>query len=121
MSTVGHPLSDLCNLLTPLYTAGEAAAGVRATPGFLAGPTTAGVPTAAEVVGRYGRASGYDAGGELAWGMAFGLFRLAAVCQGIAARQAARQASSAQARRYLAELAWRLAREAGARGARERL
>jgi hypothetical protein len=46
------------------------------------------------------------------------MFRLAAVAQGIAARVAARQASSAQAKEYagsrsaLAEMAWRLVEEA---------
>ena len=50
----------------------------------------------------------------VAWGMAFMAFRSAAVCQGIAARIAARQASSARAAEYakdrgaLADFAWEM-------------
>lgn len=127
MATVGHPLSDLCNLLTLFYTARDPATGRHAKPGFLPGQTP-GLPTADEVVAWYAQASGYDARADLAWGMAFSIFKLAAVCQGIAARYAARQASSEQARQYaatrepLAELAWKLVREADRRdGERGRL
>ena len=54
----------------------------------------------------------------MAWALAFSVFRLAAVCQGIAARVATRQASSAEARRYaavmapLADVAWDMVRRA---------
>ena len=50
--------------------------------------------------------------------MAFNIFRLAAVCQGIAARYAVRQASSAQAKSHaearmpLGQVAWLLAQDA---------
>ncbi|KAM4054963.1 phosphotransferase enzyme family protein [Hirsutella rhossiliensis] len=125
MSTVGHPLSDVCNFLTLFYTAKDPATGRHSSQGFLPGRTP-GLPTADEVVAWYAQASGYDPRAELAWGMAFSIFKLAAVCQGIAARYAARQASSEQARQYaatrgpLAELAWKLVQEAG-RGRGERL
>lgn len=67
----------------------------------------------------YTEASGYDPRPELAWGMAFSIWKLAGVCQGIAARRAARQASSEQAKQYadtrapLAEFAWKLVQQAG--------
>ena len=62
------------------------------------------------------------AGPEMAWALAFSVFRLAAVCQGIAARVATRQASSAEARRYaaamtpLAGVAWDMVQRAQAGG-----
>jgi aminoglycoside phosphotransferase (APT) family kinase protein len=54
---------------------------------------------------------------EFAWARAFNMFRQACICQGIAARVAARQASSDEARKYadaivpLAELAWKFTEE----------
>ncbi|KAG7117091.1 Acyl-CoA dehydrogenase family member 11 like protein [Verticillium longisporum] len=111
MSTVGHPLSDLCNLSTQFFTASRD--GVNAHRGFLPGATP-GLPDAAQVVRWYADGSGYDPAAELGWGMAFNVFRLSAVCQGIAARYARRQASSEKAKQYsetrapLAEFAWEL-------------
>lgn len=125
MATVGHPLSDVCNLLTQFYTArqpgarGDGGAGDGLLPG-----RTAGLPTPEQAVEWYVAVSGYDVRAELAWGMAFNVFRLAAVCQGIAARYAVRQASSAKAQSYmaargpLAEFAWQLAQEAAGQGPR---
>ncbi|KAJ0349011.1 hypothetical protein COL154_005170 [Colletotrichum chrysophilum] len=113
MSTVGHPLSDLCNFLTPYFTASRGNSGVYAHEGFLAGATP-GLPSVEEIVGWYGAEAGWDPAPELNWGMAFNVFRLSAVLQGIAARAAQGQASSEQAKRYavtrgpLAEFAWEL-------------
>ncbi|PFH60625.1 hypothetical protein XA68_10636 [Ophiocordyceps unilateralis] len=117
MSTIGHPLSDVCNFLTHFYTAAQPQMGRFSAKGFLPGQTP-GLPTAEQMVRWYGEASGYDPSRDLTWGMAFNIFRAAAVAQGIAARQATRQASSEQAREYaaargaLAELAWKLVQEA---------
>ncbi|KAK7753689.1 hypothetical protein SLS62_004311 [Diatrype stigma] len=114
MSTVGHPLSDLANLLHPFYGAG---------PEISSGSTTAkekdpvsvpeGLPTPSTIVAWYGAAAGWEVPeAEMAWATAFSVFRLSAICQGIAARVATRQASSAEARRHaeamgpLAERAW---------------
>lgn len=111
MSTVGHPLSDLCNILTPFFTASHG--GVNAHPEFLAGATP-GLPQPAQLVRWYAQTSGWDPTSELNWGMAFNMFRSSAICQGIAARLAQRQASSEQAKRHadtrgpLAEVAWHL-------------
>ncbi|KKA30761.1 hypothetical protein TD95_002604 [Thielaviopsis punctulata] len=134
MSTIGHPLSDLCNFLTKFALAGLpdvlTSVGLKledirlltnnnfaATPdpGFLPGATP-GLPTIEDIVQWYAGLSGYDPriGNELAYGMAFNIFRLAAICHGIAARYAKRQASSAKAKenseqRYMmAEFAWAL-------------
>ena len=52
-------------------------------------PLTAaeGFPTRAEVIERYARATGFDVS-DAAWYQAFAFFKLAVVCQGIAARAA---------------------------------
>lgn len=129
MSTIGHPLSDLANMTTPFYTASLDGSKVHSShKGFLPGATP-GLPTKEEVAELYFStiASGSSPSPlvkvsnspeererELAWAQAFNIFRLAAICQGIAARQAARQASSAMAKKYgeartpLAEFAWEL-------------
>lgn len=130
MSTVGHPLSDLSNLLTPYFTAKlDPAKSVNVHPGFKP-RATRGLPTPEEVTRLYfsvtepGTKSTLELSlaqdhvvqrkRELQWAQAFNIFRLAAICQGIAARQAGRQASSEKARRYgdardpLADFAWEL-------------
>ncbi|KAK4127102.1 APH-domain-containing protein [Parathielavia appendiculata] len=147
MSTIGHPLSDISNLLTPYFTAGlDPRRSVNVHPGFLP-RATRGLPTPDEITTLYfsvassaspssssleltlnnpgGRLDSVDSGDakrELQWAQAFNIFRLAAICQGIAARQAGRQASSEQARRYgdargpLAEFAWELVQSARSGG-----
>ncbi|KAI1660821.1 acyl-CoA dehydrogenase family member 11 [Daldinia decipiens] len=137
MSTIGHPLSDLANLLNPFYLVSlsqlpsfapsspskdgvpsqtEAIAAIT-NAGFLPGATP-GLPTPATVLSWYAAAAGWDPRpDEVAWACAFSVFRLAAICQGIAARVATRQASSADARRHaaalrpLGEFAWELVRK----------
>lgn len=118
MSTIGHPLSDVCNFITQYYLArspGTSASGGSA--GFLPGKTP-GLPQPDQILQWYTEISGYDPRPELSWGAAFNIFKLAGVCQGIAARYAVRQASSAKAKQHadtrglLAELAWVLAQEA---------
>jgi hypothetical protein len=150
MSTIGHPLSDISNLLTPYFTARlDPRRSVNVHPGFLP-RATRGLPTPDEITALYfsvvdaapppsaspsssaslelSLASSSssqpptDRKRELQWAQAFNIFRLAAICQGIAARQAGRQASSEQARRYgdartpLAEFAWVLVQTARAGG-----
>ncbi|KAL2113845.1 hypothetical protein VUR80DRAFT_1970 [Thermomyces stellatus] len=113
MSTTGHPLSDLSNLLTPFTTSSLPQSSHLLSPAFEPGRTP-GLPTREHLLALYASLTSYDPrqGGEVAWGAAFNLFRLAAVCQGIAARHAVRQASSAKAavhaaeRKPLAEVAW---------------
>lgn len=130
MSTIGHPLSDLSNLITPYFTARlDPRKSISVHPGFLP-RATRGLPTPEEITQLYfsvtdpgakstlelslGQDQQDQRRRELQWAQAFNIFRLAAICQGIAARQAGRQASSEKARRHgdargpLAEFAWEL-------------
>ncbi|OAA56605.1 Protein kinase-like domain protein [Niveomyces insectorum RCEF 264] len=118
MSTRGHPLSDLTNLMTPFQTAHLAGTIHNGHPKFVPG-VLPGLPTPDEIVAMYAAEAGWTpTPSELRWAAAFNIFRQAAICQGIAARVAARQASSeiahayANARAPLAELAWQLIQEA---------
>ena len=117
MSTVGHPLSDVCNLMMLFYQAKDPNATMHDMSGFLPGRTP-GLPQPDQIMAWYTEVSGYDPRREVSWGMAFCIFKLAAICQGIAARYAARQASSEKAKQHavirtpLAELAWSLAQQA---------
>jgi aminoglycoside phosphotransferase (APT) family kinase protein len=109
MSTVGHPLSDLANILNGFYT-------ISIRPGYLSSSfnpgVTPGIPTVQDIVSWYAGAAGWDPSPELNWAMAFSIFRSSAISQGIAARVARRQATSEQAMHYvnafkpLGELAW---------------
>ncbi|KAK3695315.1 kinase-like domain-containing protein [Podospora appendiculata] len=149
MSTIGHPLSDLSNLLTPYFTARlDPSKAVNVHPGFLP-RATRGLPTPDEITRLYysvvdpqtksalelslhnsqKSADDQERKRELQWAMSFSMFRLAAICQGIAARQAGRQASSEKARRYgearapLARFAWELVQavQPGAESGKPRL
>ncbi|KAK1758241.1 kinase-like domain-containing protein [Echria macrotheca] len=144
MSTIGHPLSDISNLLTPYFTARlDPRKSINVHPGFKP-RATRGLPTPDEITTLYfsvanptPRAAGSSSSLELSlseadqdrerrrelqWAQAFNMFRQAAICQGIAARQAGRQASSEKARRYadargpLAEFAWELVQSARGQG-----
>ncbi|TVY82733.1 Acyl-CoA dehydrogenase family member [Lachnellula suecica] len=114
MSTIGHPLSDLINLTTPYYLKDSP---VRALPAFKEGHTP-GLPTLNELVKWYGEVAGWDPTPDLTWGIGFGFFRATCIYQGIAARYATRQASSAkaktnaQARHPMGELAWKTVEKA---------
>ncbi|RYP12285.1 hypothetical protein DL767_011364 [Monosporascus sp. MG133] len=126
MSTLGHPLSDLANLLHPLYGTGPGVV-VAASPSRPATTASAeeGLPDPETVVSWYRDVAGWDPAPEMAWALAFSVFRLAAICQGIAARVAPRQASSESARRHaeamgtLAETAWAMVQKAKADAAAE--
>lgn len=145
MSTIGNPLSDISNLVTPYFTARlDPSRSVNVHPGFRP-RATRGLPTPDDIFALYfsvadaappsnntpsspssleltlrtaAAADPRDRARELQWAQAFNIFRLAAICQGIAARLAGRQASSEQARRHgeartgLAEFAWELVQSA---------
>ncbi|KAM5382151.1 hypothetical protein ACJA88_003946 [Fusarium oxysporum] len=119
MSTVGHPLSDICNFLINFYSAKSPGATPYDASGFLPGKTP-GLPQPEKILEWYTEESGYDPRPEVPWGMSFSIWKLAGVCQGIAARYALRQASSEKAKQHavtrgsLAKFAWALAKEAGA-------
>lgn len=119
MSTVGHPLSDLCCLLEP-YTITDRTSVQRRTSReqFRSSNLLAGLSTRAQNIELYSSVSGYQAKDDIPWGTAFAMFRNAIIFQGIAARYAQRQASSAQAYQYgqemgpIAEIARGLVEEA---------
>jgi aminoglycoside phosphotransferase (APT) family kinase protein len=118
MSTVGHPLSDLVNLLTPFLTAqSQRALSVgRGNKDFIPGAVE-GLPTREQVIEWYAETAGWGPKPELTWGDAFGMYRSSIIMQGIAARHALRQASSEKAKDYadqmkpFAEISWDLVQE----------
>jgi aminoglycoside phosphotransferase (APT) family kinase protein len=86
MSTLGDPLADLGSLLAYWAQADDDDVLVA---GRVIPPVTAmaGFPTRDEVVQRYVERTGLDVS-ALDWYVAFGYFKLAVICQGIAARHA---------------------------------
>lgn len=119
MATIGHPLSDVTNLLMPFTTASSAQARSvgRANPAFTPN-STPGLPSKQECVKWYEDVAGYEVlEKELTWADAFGIYRGSVIMQGIAARYAQRQASSSKAGDYgsqmrpFAEMAWQFIRE----------
>ncbi|KAJ5824645.1 Aminoglycoside phosphotransferase [Penicillium robsamsonii] len=107
MATVGHPLSDFCNLTSPYIMDGGDSQLSQFAPGAVPG-----LPRREECIGWYAETSGYETSSDVAWGDAFFAFRGSVIMQGIAARFAGRQASSARADEYakrakpFAEEAW---------------
>lgn len=118
MSTIGHPLSDLVNLLSPFVTASsqKAMSIGRANKAFQPGATP-GLPSKDQLISWYLEVAGWDPQPDMTWGDAFGTYRAAIIMQGIAARYALRQASSEKAQDYgsqmkpFAEFAWDLVQE----------
>ncbi|KAL8722392.1 MAG: hypothetical protein Q9225_001123 [Loekoesia sp. 1 TL-2023] len=107
MSTVGHPLSDLSNLLSPYVFAQQPlskALASRTNPAFSLSATTPGLPSHAQCIEWYAAIAGWDPSSESGWSDAFGVFRNSVIMQGIAARYATRQASSARAEEYAVQM-----------------
>lgn len=102
MSTIGHPLSDIVNLTAPFLFAVGGPEPQR-HPGFIEGATP-GLPTKDEIIEWYAEVAGWNPAPDLAWGEAFGTFRNSCIVQGIAARYAARQASSARAKDHAGQM-----------------
>jgi len=99
MSTVGHPLSDLCCLLEPFTITARTRENRRNShPAFRPPRLLEGLPSREEAIGWYAERAGWDPRGDIPWGTAFAMFRNCIIYQGIAARYAVRQASSAQAK-----------------------
>ncbi len=115
LSTLGHPLVDLAYFCMRYRLTAEEFGG-------LAGVelTTLMIPTEEECVADYCRRRGRSAVAPREWSyyLAFCMFRLAAILQGVLARAIQGNASSATAlqagrrARPLAERAWRLVQEA---------
>ncbi|KAL8765905.1 MAG: hypothetical protein Q9209_007148 [Squamulea sp. 1 TL-2023] len=107
MSTIGHPLSDLSNLLSPFTFALQPptkALSSRINDAFYPSAATRGLPSRLECIQWYAEVAGWDPTTETGWGDAFGVFRNTVIMQGIAARYALRQASSARAKEYAVQM-----------------
>lgn len=115
LSTLGHPMADFAYHLMSWHIRPDALPG-------LAGLDLAslGIPSEAAYTHAYERRSGRTAPGEWNFYLAYNLFRLAAILQGIAKRVQTGTASNARAVEYgrqagpLAELGWAFAEKVGA-------
>jgi acyl-CoA dehydrogenase len=93
------------------YTARYPGASPYDCSGLLPGRTP-GIPTPEQVVESYAQEGWYNPEPDFHWGMAFNLFKVAGICQGIAARIASGQTKNREALSYAvasrpqAELAW---------------
>lgn len=126
MSTIGHPLADLSNMLFPYITAQNpvaqkllaSASGTGASQtSFLPGKTP-GLPTYEQCIEWYQEVAGWRyPAREIAWGNSMNAYKGAVIMQGIGARYAVRQASSASAKDYadkigpMGEVAWDLVQQ----------
>jgi aminoglycoside phosphotransferase (APT) family kinase protein len=112
LSTLGDPLADLAYNCILYHTAGATTGGL-ADVDFAA----TGIPCEADYLADYCRRTGRPKIGAWNFYLAFSLFRLAAIAQGILGRALQGNASSETARqvgaqaRFLADAAWRLAQE----------
>ena len=116
LSTLGHPLADLAYFCLPYHLP----AGVDGLRGLVGIDLQAqGIPSEQEVLARYCQQSGRDAIGDWHVFVAFSLFRLAAILQGVYARALQGNASNADALQVgqraglLAEAGWRIAQTDG--------
>jgi len=117
LSTLGHPLADFSYHCMAWHIPPGAFRGIGGLD-----VQALGIPTEAEYIARYCERTGFVTPDQLRadWNfyLAYNLFRLAAILQGIAKRVEMGTASSAQAvssaagARPLAEMAWRFAQQA---------
>jgi aminoglycoside phosphotransferase (APT) family kinase protein len=115
LSTLGDPLADFANLLICWVTPHDGRATLKGLD-----LTALGIPTMEEAIAIYCKASGRSGIPHLDWYLAYNLFRLAAIMQGIAGRARDGTASSPRAEEEgktaapLAAIAWQFAERAGA-------
>lgn len=97
LSTIGHPFSDLANLLLPYYLP---KGGGYST--FFAedGGLLPGIPKEAEIIECYCTAAGVPVPSNWEFFIIFAIFRLAVILQGVCMRDAIGQASSSGAFPY---------------------
>ena len=117
LSTLGHPLADFAYHCMAWHIPPGAFRGIGGVD-----VQSLGIPTEAEYIRRYCERTGFTTPEALApdWNfyLAYNMFRIAAILQGIAKRVEAGTASNAQAKasgagaRPMAELAWRFAQKA---------
>jgi aminoglycoside phosphotransferase (APT) family kinase protein len=115
LSTLGHPLADLAYTCTPYHLGKEGYSLQDADPAAL------GLPTESEMVAAYCRLTGRPRIADWDFYIAFSLFRLAAISQGIMGRVLAGTANDPHAAehgaraRALADRAWALVEARGRR------
>ena len=115
LSTLGDPMADFSYLLIAWVIPASLRNGLAG-----ADLKALGIPSVEETVERYAEKAGTAAPQNLDWLFAYNLFRLAAICQGIAGRVRDGTAASAHAKTMaaqvgpLSEAAWSFARKAGA-------
>jgi aminoglycoside phosphotransferase (APT) family kinase protein len=111
LSTLGHPMADLSYHMMAWQLSAEEFRGLRGSD-----LAALGIPSESEYLDRYlarTGASGRPAAAEWGFYMAYNMFRLAAILQGVMARAVAGNAASARAlhagrrARPLAESGWR--------------
>ncbi len=114
LSTLGDPMADFSYLLIAWVIPAAMRNGLAG-----ADLQALGIPSVEETVERYAARTGMRPA-NLDWLFAYNLFRLAAICQGIAGRVRDGTAASAHARAMAAQVAplsdaaWSFARKAGA-------
>ncbi|KOC14822.1 Phosphotransferase enzyme family protein [Aspergillus flavus AF70] len=96
MATIGHPLSDVVHLLSPIFQESGPAAPVLRDGGRHSIP---GLPGLEESL-RWYNESGYEARPDLDWGIAFAHFRGCVIAHGIAARYVTGQSKSPGAKEW---------------------
>ena len=115
LSTLGDPMADFSYMLIGWVLPASQRNGVAG-----ADLKALGIPTLEETVARYAERTGAGVPANLDWLLAYNLFRLAAICQGIAGRVRDGTAASAHARSMAAQVgplsdaAWTYAKRAGA-------
>lgn len=115
LSTLGDPMADFSYLLIGWVLPASQKNGING-----ADLKALGIPSVEETVARYAEKAGVAAPTNLDWLMAYNLFRLAAICQGIGGRVRDGTAASAHAVAMAAQVeplsaaAWAFAKKAGA-------
>jgi aminoglycoside phosphotransferase (APT) family kinase protein len=115
LSTIGHPLADFSYHLMSWHIKPD---GFRGIAGL--DLATLGIPSQAEYVAMYCEATGRAAIHDVDFYLAYNMFRIAGILQGIMKRVVDGTAASAQAAaagqraRFMAELGWTYAQKAGA-------
>ena len=115
LSTLGDPMADFSYLLIAYAIPASLRNGLLG-----ADIKALGIPSIEELAERYGAQTGFGAPQNLDWLLAYNLFRLAAICQGIGGRVRDGTAASDHAKAMAAQVgplsdaAWAYALKAGA-------
>ncbi|ROO31444.1 phosphotransferase family protein [Salinisphaera japonica] len=116
LATLGHPIADLAYACMPYYLP-QGIPGLKGIDGM--DLAAAGIPSEADQLARYRERRGIGPIDDWPVFMAFSLFRIAAILQGVYARAQAGNASNADAlavgkqATVMAECGWKIARDAG--------